>query len=261
MTPDPDLVTRDATVAAGLRLIEKRYPAGLEMPRHAHGEWRYCLTVRGAYTDSWRRGSRTRTRQHLSLHPPDEVHSSVFHTPVVCFHIQLLDQWHDRLVGQRGITAEPHEFLGGRVPLVATQLHEEFARRDPGSELMLEGLACELIGWSARSLRGDASGASWLYQARDLLRDRFAESLGLDEIAKTVGVHPVHLARQFRRTFGCTIGEFVRRARIDFVCRELTTLAPLSDIALRAGFADQSHLTRVFKRMTGLTPREYRLRS
>jgi AraC family transcriptional regulator len=255
-----DLVARDATVADGLRLVEKRYPAGLWMPRHSHAEWRYCLTVRGAHTDSWRRGFRTRTRRQLSLHPPEEMHTSVFHTDAVCLHVELLGRWQERLRADADISAEPHEFLEGQVPLVATQLYEEFGRRDACSNLVLEGLACELIGWSARSLRGDGTGASWVYRARDLVRARFTESLTLDDIARSVGVHPVHLARQFRNTFGCTVGEFVRRTRIDFVCTQLPTKAPLSDIALRAGFSDQSHLTRVFKRATGLTPRQYRIR-
>jgi AraC family transcriptional regulator len=230
------------------------------MGRHTHDEWRYCLAVTGSYTDSWRRGYRTRSPRQLSLHPAGETHTTTFHTPAVCFHIEFADEWRARLLGQAGIVAEPHEFLTGRVPLLAQQLRDEFARRDAGSRLVLEGLACELIGWSARSMRHERPGASWVYEARDFVRDRFAESLTLSEIAAAVRVHPVHLARQFRRTFGCSIGDYLRRTRVEFVCAELGTKALLSDIAFRAGFSDQSHLSRVFKRSTGLTPNQYRNR-
>ena len=144
------------------------------------------------------------------------------------------------------------------MPSIAAQMYEEAVRGDALSELLLEGLACELIGWSARTLRGEGAGASWVYRARDLVRDRFAESLAIADIAAAVGAHPVQLARQFRSTFGCSVGEYVRRVRVDFACRALRTAAPLSDIALRAGFADQSHFSRVFKRATGRTPGEYR---
>jgi AraC family transcriptional regulator len=249
-----------ATTVDGLRFAEKRYAAGLRMPPHAHDEWRYCLTVSGAYTDSWRRGFRTRTTWQLSLHPAAETHTSVFHSDAVCFHVELLGRWRDRLLGDAGIPPEPHEFLAGRAPHVAGQLYDEFRHGDDVSTLMLEGLTCELIGWSARSLREDRHGASWVHQARDLVRDRFAESVSLEEIARSVGAHPVHLARQFRRTFGCSVGELVRRTRIDFVCRQLATDAPLSEIAFRAGFSDQSHMTRLFRRAMGVTPRQYRLR-
>jgi AraC family transcriptional regulator len=255
---------RDLWVGNGLRLFERRYPAGLRMGPHAHDEWRYCLAVRGAYTDSWRRGFRTRAPGHLSLHPAEETHTSVFHDDVLCFHVELADGWRSRLLGDAGIPPEPHEFLAGRVPRIADQLRQEAARldgagTDTAARLVIEGLACELVGWSARALRPEPADASWVSLVRDLLRDRFAESLSLSEIAATVGVHPVHLARQFRRAFGCSVGEYVRRARVDFARRALLmTDAPLSEIALEAGFADQSHFSRVFKRETGLTPGEYR---
>ena len=103
-----------------------------------------------------------------------------------------------------------------------------------------------LIGWSARVARGEAAGASWVFVARDLLRDRFSLSLTRSDIAAAVGVHPVQLARQFRRTFRCSAGEYVRRVRIDVACELLRTSKPLSDIALGAGFSDQSHFSRVF---------------
>jgi AraC family transcriptional regulator len=251
----------------GLHLVHKRYPAGMRMGRHAHDEWRFCLALGGRYTDSWRHGYRTRTPGHLSLHPAGEVHTSVFHAPTACFHIELTGVWRERLLGDAGIAPEPHEFLDGRVPLIAQQVYREFRHADACSPLVLEGLACELIGWTARASRVDAaspSGPAWLHDLRDLLHDRFAESLALRELAAAVGVHPVHLAREFKRRFGCTVGDYVRGLRVDFVCRELqrgpaaeTTLA---DLALRAGFADQSHLTRVFKRLMGATPREYRAR-
>jgi AraC family transcriptional regulator len=74
-----------------------------------------------------------------------------------------------------------------------------------------------------------------------------------------VGVHPVTLAREFRRYYDCTIGELVRRERIGFACREL--LKPeesIADVAVSAGFYDQSHFAKAFKRVTGMTPAGYR---
>src|SRR6185503_17243939 len=67
----PVAVLRESTIRAGLRLVEKSYAPGLRMPRHSHAEWRYCLALRGSYTDSWRQSSRTRTPNQLSLHPAE----------------------------------------------------------------------------------------------------------------------------------------------------------------------------------------------
>ena len=88
---------------------------------------------------------------------------------------------------------------------------------------------------------------------------RFSETLTLEEIAAVAGVHPVHLASVFRRHYGCTVGDAVRRLRIDYACRQLArSEVSLAEIALDAGFASQSHFTRTFRRLTGTTPAQYR---
>jgi AraC family transcriptional regulator len=254
-----DRVLRDRTIADGLHLVHKTYPKGLRMGRHAHDEWRFCLALEGSYTDSWRRGYRTRSSWHLSLHPAGEIHTSVFHAASACFHIEFLGGWQDRLLGDAGIAPEPQEFLTGPVPLLAAQLFRASDDRDACSSLVIQGLACELIGWAGRELQMETRVPSWLHHARDLLHDRFSESLCLHDIATIAGVHPVHLAREFRRHFGCTVGDYVRRLRVEYVSQRLSAETPLADLALQAGFSDQSHLSRVFKQVTGRTPRQTRL--
>jgi AraC family transcriptional regulator len=99
----------------------------------------------------------------------------------------------------------------------------------------------------------------WMARVTDFLHDRYQEHISLGEIASTVGVHPVHLARQFRRYEGCTIGEYIRRLRIELACRKLrVSNESLSAIAAGVGFADQSHFSRIFKNIVGITPAQYR---
>src|SRR3546814_16535137 len=79
---------------------------------------------------------------------------------------------------------------------------------------------------------------------------------------ETAGVHPVHLAREFHRRFGCTVGHYIRQRRIEFACHRLTASRdPLSEIAVEAGFADQDHLTNTFRRLVGMPPARVRARS
>jgi AraC family transcriptional regulator len=69
----------------------------------------------------------------------------------------------------------------------------------------------------------------------------------------------VHFAVCFRRFYGCSAGEYLRRIRFEQACRMLKQPhASLAEIAHATGFADQSHFTRFLKRITGLTPGEYR---
>jgi len=252
------VVEQESSVADGLRLVHKQYASDLRMGRHAHEEWRFCLALKGSYTDSWRRGQRTRTPRQVSLHPAGEVHTTQFHTRATCFHVEFTRRWRERLLGDEGMSAEPHEFLAGRIPLLVEQIYSEFHNFEVCSSLVIEGLACELIGWTRRGLATEThAGAEWLFQARDYLHDQFREPIGLADVALAVQVHPTQLAREFKRRFHCSVGEYVRRLRVDFVCRHLPGKTPLADLALQAGFADQSHLTRVFKRITGRTPRQF----
>ena len=99
----------------------------------------------------------------------------------------------------------------------------------------------------------------WLVQVKDLLHDRALAPPRLGEIAAAVGVHPGHLSREFRRFFGIVPGEYVRRLRIDFAARQLAdTEASIAEIAFAAGFTDQAHFSRLFRRMIGHSPREHR---
>lgn len=119
----------------------------------------------------------------------------------------------------------------------------------------------ELVAWLFRGNVGKSSGAPpyWLRQAEELIRSRYAEHLTLAEISAAVSIHPVHLARRFRTFYKCSIGEYVRRLRIEFAMEQISkTDRPFSDLALATGFSDQSHFSRTFRRLTGLTPRQFR---
>ena len=128
------------------------------------------------------------------------------------------------------------------------------------SPLVMEGIALELLGQTARrKTRPGRRPPAWLRTARDLLHDRFPSPPSVAEMARAAGVHPVYLARTFREHYRMTIGEYVRKLRVEHACRQIsTTGAPLAEIALAAGFCDQSHFSRTFKRVTGTTPAEYR---
>ena len=132
---------------------------------------------------------------------------------------------------------------------------------DSLSPLAMEGLALELMAEASREANGapETTAPRWLLQVREQLHAQFAESLSLEEIARPAGVHPMHLIRTFRRHYGCTIGEYLRQLRVDFAARRLTASeTPLAEIALEAGFSDQSQFTRTFKQITGLTPAQFR---
>lgn len=93
----------------------------------------------------------------------------------------------------------------------------------------------------------------------DCIQNQLVQNLSLEVLAQQSGFSPYHFARLFRQTTGESPHQFVLRQRIERAQRLLKeTDMPLASIALESGFANQSHLTQVFKRHLGLTPHVYR---
>lgn len=247
---------------AGFILTETVHAPRSRMPRHSHVNAYFCLVRAGAYTEVY--GSRTRACGPLTLafHPAGELHSEQVHDGEVrSFNIEVGPAWPERLRGVAGRLDRACDLQGTRLAPLALRLYREFCEPDALSPLAIEGLALELLAEAARHQldAGTRRPPRWLEQARELIHARFAESLSLSQVAEAVGVHPVYLAGTFRRQFRQTVGGYVRQLRVEFATRELaTTDAPLAVIALAAGFADQSHFTRTFKRLTAMTPAAYR---
>jgi AraC family transcriptional regulator len=244
----------------GFVLTETTYRPGVRTPRHSH-ELGYLYTVLdGSFTESLGRSDREGQPLTLALRPAGEPHSHGC-GPRGARLLNLYPISLDRFEGFSNILREPDDIRGAAVPWLVSRLYREFQRTDGASSLAIEGLALEILAEASRSpaAPGECRPPRWLERTRDLIRDRFSENLTLDELAEAAGVHPSYLARVFRVQYQCTVGEYVRQLRVEFACRVISRSdAPLAAIALEAGFADQSHFTKTFKRLTGVTPGQYR---
>jgi AraC-like DNA-binding protein len=130
--------------------------------------------------------------------------------------------------------------------------------------MAVESLILELCVEATRPALPDMQGGPpiWLRTAHDFLKTTFRSSLTLAEIAQTAGVHQVTLAKGFRRHYGCTVSDYIRTLRIDDACKLLRSSdQTVAQIAQDAGFFDESHFSRVFRRRMGISPGKYRLAS
>jgi AraC family transcriptional regulator len=143
---------------------------------------------------------------------------------------------------------------------MARRIYRESKIKDSAAPMVVEGLILEFLGNAARSLfRPPAKAPRWLERARELCHARFADPLTLSEIAQSVGAHPTHIARSFKKHYGTTVGEYIRGLRLDWAAAQLeTTEGSIADIAAAAGFYDQSHFSHHFKKYLGSSPQEFR---
>jgi AraC family transcriptional regulator len=145
---------------------------------------------------------------------------------------------------------------------LARRLSAEIRCPDAMSPLAVEALALELIA-SALRIEGRSSGRGrpplWLRRVIDYLQAHVLDPPDLDTLAGIAGVTPSHLVRVFRRHEGVSLPTYTRRLRLDWAAERLaSTNTPIAEIALAAGFADQSHFTRVFHRQLGSPPASFR---
>jgi AraC family transcriptional regulator len=154
------------------------------------------------------------------------------------------------------------ELRGRGFNWLAWRLAAELRASDAAAPLAAEGFALELLAATTREAsveRQVPRPPRWLASAEEFLRARICEPVRLRELADAVGVNPAHLARVFRARYGTSVGEYGRRLRLDWAAAEIVRGdRPIVEIATEAGFADQSHFTRLFKRHVGTTPGRYR---
>lgn len=94
----------------------------------------------------------------------------------------------------------------------------------------------------------------------DHVAAHFGQPITIEELARIAGMSTAHFSRLFKETLGDTPYQFVMDYRVEQAKRMLADPErPLIDVALSCGFADQPHFNRIFKRLTGRTPREWRL--
>lgn len=247
---------------AGLRLTETVCAPHHRAPKHSHELFHFCLVRDGAFTEYYGRQVRECAAFSLTSYPPDEMHSNHYHEQGArSFVIEIDGNWFE-LARQYSVGLDKAvHFTSGHTVWLATRLYSEFRSMDKASPLMMQGLMLELMAAASRQPKMpiDRKPPRWLVHTIEILRASFPKEPGLRSLAEAVGVHPVHLARTFRVHHNCTLGDYVHRLRVEEACRQLAlTDAPLSQIALSVGYYDQSHFSRNFKKLTGITPARYR---
>ena len=127
--------------------------------------------------------------------------------------------------------------------------------REPAAEPMAEDLTIEVLAQVRRRLR-ERSGPppSWLETVKQRIQDA-PHPVSVSALAQEVGVHRVHLARSFREHYGRSVTGHLQRTRLHRArCLLTDRELGLAEVAVMAGFSDQSHMTRATRAAWGVTP-------
>jgi len=246
----------------GFSLTEGLYEAGVSLPRHCHADAYLTVVLTGSYSEKYSHHEFQWSEGAMHLLPAGERHENQFPTAVRMLRVKIEPSAVQRLGEEHArCLSEPREIAGPLSAWLANRVIREFNAQDDIAPLAMEGVLLEILAESARAsdeIRG-LNAPGWLRRVRESLEDSYLQAPGLAALAAIAGVHPVHLSREFHRHFQMTIGEYIRKRRIEHASELLAkSELSLTEIASTCGFSDQSHFCAHFKKQCGLTPAKFR---
>lgn len=263
----------EAWMRGGLILEKYRYGPGPaeELPEHAHDEYQICLSLDFPGVYRYRGASHAVPVGSLSVIHPGEVHSArdpEDRRSASSFRMMYADPARlAEVATEVSGRDEAQPFF--RAPIL---LDEELAWDFLRLHVALEGKAAtleqdaRLLSVLARLVERHAGVRSSppagrehraVKLAREYIEDNLAESVSLEELARLANLSPFHLTRVFRDEVGLPPHTYQTQARLGRARRLLLRGLPIARVAHETGFSDQSHLTRRFKRLVGVTPGRY----
>lgn len=246
----------------GFRVLEAWFPPGEVLPAHVHDRTVFGVMLEGSFEDRMAGRVYDCAPSTVFTEPAGEVHENRIERAGAHVLVVLPDsRVEETFRPVRTLLDRIHHFSHGEIAELARRAGREMRAPDPDARSEIESIVLEMMGVAARpdAPPEESRPPEWLERARDRIHGTFRDSPTVAEIAADAGVHRVHLARAFRAHYHVPVGTYLRRLRLEWSAAQLVEdQGSLSAIALRAGFADQSHFTHAFKRYLGVTPGAYR---
>ena len=236
-------------------LSEVIHREGRSVPEHSH-EWPFVsLLIRGTYEETV--GNLTVFFKPFTavFHEHGLTHSDLIGVGGARFFLLELGRpWRETIERLGGVQDHVYELHGEGASWPMLHLYHMLLASEISEEAVEEALF-EICGYLPKAPTISNAEPPWLAEVERWLMAHFREPYSLKSVAAAAHVDPSHLARTFNRFRGRTIGEFVSRLRVQEACRRLADLdRSLLSVARESGFADQSHMTRVIRQVSGSTP-------
>lgn len=136
------------------------------------------------------------------------------------------------------------------------KIYYEFLVKDEYSMASIDMLLLELI---SNHLPKEKNTPHWVTQLKELLRNNWNNTIELSYLSRLLNVHPVTISKNFSKYFGCSLGEYMRKLKVEHSIPLIKSgNTSLTGIAYDCGFADQSHFIRTFKNFTGVLPLRFK---
>jgi AraC family transcriptional regulator len=241
-------------------ISDQRYVPGLTLNLGANSDACFCFVSQGALSEANAAKRFAYRGVNLLFFPPNQSRTVGFDEPSQCLIVRVGPAMLSR-VRLELQDRSPLKIEGWEALWLIRKVQAEFLKEADSGSLIVEAIILQLLVITARFSRDERSNSTraWLSNVRKTIEHQYLDEFRLSELASLAGVHRVHLVREFRKHYGDTIGQYIRKLRIDHACQLLgQTNLTLREISSTCRFADQSHFTKQFRKLSGLTPAAYR---
>lgn len=176
------------------------------------------------------------------------------------FHLELHPDWfHQQDFDLRNLTGSIN-IANPEPKFLLYKIFRETKLNDSTTNLSVQSILLQLLNKMLYEEKSKLYNKPvWVKEIKELLHEKFTEKISLTELSAELGIHPVHLSRDFPRYFNCTLGEYIRKLKVEKALSLLTqTQKSLSDITFECGFSDQSHFIRCFRAVNAISPLQHR---
>ncbi len=227
---------------------------------HHHENAYFTFLLAGKMIEGDKKGKKFCNPGSLLFHHAAESHYNIKPKGYTRgMHIELQPHWMKENHSALTMTGGSFEVEDVNVKIIFYNILKETRNNDDVALLGIESLVAASINQLFPKNRPKASFEPyWTKVADELLQDNYRNPHSLTEMAAILEIHPVHLSRSFKKYFGCTIANYIRKIRVARALSQLlNNSASLGNIAYDCGFADQSHMIRNIREFTSLTPTQF----
>ncbi len=224
-----------------------------EQPWHTHENETFFVNLRGVHLDTLPNGSFEQPVLSIVYHPRSLPHRSSIGPKGTCgMNIELTAKWFDghqldvKSLGNGRMVSNPSASFAALFLLNA--IHASHAVDGENALVEFVSLVSEDCPLQ--------DGPSWLMKAVTYCEAQCPAPSTTTQVASAIGIHPVHLARTFRRSTGKTFCAYLQERRLRRAASLMLQGMSAGSAALEAGFSDQFYMTRSFQRQFGILPRE-----
>jgi AraC family transcriptional regulator len=232
------------------------------LPLHAHTNPHLTLLLQGGTEEKWQNGVFERFAGDIVFYPAAKPHQNL---QTLAGSKNLNFEFEPAFFKENNLTESAIAEAANKTPatkFLLLKVYKEMMLADPASDESIRMLLlCLMNGPDGVYKKGPANKPfpGWIITLREYLHDRWNEPVTLHELSQVAGVHPVTISKHFPRYFSCTLGEYLRRLKIEKALGMIkSSNLSLMEIAFECGFADQSHFIRVFRTTTGFIPNDFR---